>query len=392
MNIKRGIVTQGTGLAIELIVLWCIDHYTHLNLFQRIVWTSFFVWGCLIAGFLTAHWLIFWSKFSDKIYKLFRKKEQTPEPTEEPPAPPTAPVVTQNRAMMPTRMNVQNKAVLSVDPNSAAAAANTAPATNNLSAAPAAPAKPEPSQKEKDIEMLCGLEPDLDMMAFKHVNLEGKNIDLVYSSDTNALLCNVFSEEHTWTVNTSTSIEESAWTDENGQEVRPCLLLLRQAAALEKMEPDSTLCPTILLMRGTIQNAEEAIPYLKEHQITVATYQPSNMPDVKTLQELLVSNFTPFPPSYDVVTDAFNQNESETKEDNENPETEETKEEKFDSSESDEAMDTTDESEPNDIDQNTSLEESDLTETNEEPQVDETVQNDLTEEDKPIVTGDDANV
>jgi len=287
MTIKRGIITFATGLAIEGAVLWTFDHFTHLNLVARIGWTSKLVWGYFITGFLTAHWLLAWKHLIDKIIKI-KKQNVAPEQTVSPA------VNTPSQHLAPARMAVQNNAVLSVSPQQEAQQATT------VSALSATPATSIP-QKTQDIENLCNLKGDLDLMTFKHVNLEGHNIDLVFSSDSCALLCVILSDEHTWTIDTSVSIEESLWTDETGQTKNPCLLLLQQAAALEKMEPNSTLIPTIILMRGTIQNAAEAIPYLQEHHITVATYQPNVLQNVEAINDLLVTYFSPFPPRYEDI-------------------------------------------------------------------------------------------
>ena len=287
MTIKRGIIIFASGLAIEVAILWAIDHFAHLGLVARIGWTSALVWGYFLTGFLTAHWLILWKRLIDKIMK-FKKTDTIVE------QPISTPVPASAQRLAPARMAVQNNAVLSVNP--AQGTQVTPSANSSLSTTPTTPAV---SQRTQDIEDLCNLKGDLDLMTFKHVNLEGHNIDLVFSSDSCALLCAIFSDEHTWTIDTSVSIENSLWTDETGQTKNPCLLLLQQAAALEKMEPDSTLIPTIIFMRGTIQNAEEAIPYLQEHHITVATYQADVMPNVETIGDLLTTYFTPFPPQYE---------------------------------------------------------------------------------------------
>lgn len=303
MSIKRGIIVLTTGLAVGTGIFWAVDYYAHLGLVKRITWTDVVAWQNFAAGFITASWLVLWSKFLGLIFKPKKKETAATAKSFVPPA--TKAPATELTQPTPARMTVQNGAVLSVAPANAPATPTT-PVTS-------APIRPtEPSQKVQDIEMLCKLEPDLDMMSFKHVNLEGRNIDLVYSSDTNALLCTIFSEPHSWTVNTSVSIEESTWTDENGNSIQPCLLLLRQAAALEKMEPNSILTPTIILMRGSILNYAEAIPYLKDNHITVVTYQPSDMSNVDVITNLLKQQFTPFPPSYDVVQENMNNTDEST--------------------------------------------------------------------------------
>ncbi len=312
--VKRGMIILITGIGVEAAVLWCFDRYTHLNLIQRINWRNLALWSCFSAGFATAMWLWLWGSFLNKIFSLRKKPVQkNSEPAVQVGQAGDRP---QQSQPVPARMRVQNQAILSVEPTNDQGNSTSQNVVHpNLGAAvPAAPV----SQKVKDLEALSNLEPDLDMMAFKHVSLEGKNIDLVYSSDTRAILCTILSEPHTWTVDTRAPIEESVWTDETGHTIQPCLILLKQAAALEKMEPDSTLIPTIVLMRGTIQNSVEALPYLQQHHITIATDQPATMPDVQTIRDLLISNFSLFPPSYEAMENTEGQTEPETEESTEN--------------------------------------------------------------------------
>ena len=304
MSLKRGIIIAITGLAVETAALWSIDHFTHTNLVKRIGWTSIFVWGYFFTGFLTAHWLILWKHLIDKIIKPKQVKNQTST------ANTSIPVSSQQRPM-PARMAIQDNAMPAVAPQQTQGTTST---TTALSATPVS----EPiSQRAQDIRDLCNLKGDLSFETFEHVHLEGHRVDLVFSSDSCALMCVVFSDEHTWTIDTSSSIEDAVWTDENGQTKRPCLLLLQQAAALEKMEPDSTLIPTIILMRGSIKNYEEAIPYLQNNHITVATYQPDVMPHVESIHDLLITYFSPFPPSYnDLVPPEEQEETSQPQEDN----------------------------------------------------------------------------
>ena len=303
MSIKKGIVVLITALGAEAAILWWFDRYTHLNLIQRINWKNVALWSCFGAGFLTAVWIWLWGQLLNKIFS-FKKKSGFNQSVQQ-----TVSVQkSQQNQVPPARMTVQNSAVLSVVPTTAQEGNNVAGVTADVMISPTQSSVP---QKTKDIDALAELEPDLDMMAFKHVNLEGRNIDLVYSSDTQAMLCTILSEPHTWTVDTNAPIEESRWTDEAGNTIQPCLILLKQAAALEKMEPDSILYPTIVLMRGTIENAAEAIPYLKDHHITIATDQPSNMQDVQTVRDLLTLYFSPFPPSYDTIKQAADMGQTE---------------------------------------------------------------------------------
>ena len=189
------------------------------------------------------------------------------------------------RVAPPKRMNVQNNAVLGINPSNA-------PQTP----APTETAAPisKPSQKESDIALLSDIDQDLDMMAFKHVALEGKIIDLVYSSDDVAVLCKLFSDPHTWTVDISQPVQDCVWTDETGATQRPCAILLAQKEALTKMEEEAQIIPTIVLMRGTIQNYQAVENYLLQNQISLVQYELQPGSEGKTLHDLLKEKFSIF--------------------------------------------------------------------------------------------------
>lgn len=318
----KKIATLVSGIILEIIVLWGSNSIIHWGL-DRINWHSVFVWLFFFGGFVSAYWLILWSKL---VNRFLQKRvtsssttssveektpaapapqqeqapvsepaqESTPEPEveEATPAAPSAPAPSPAptpRMAPPTKITVQNNAVLTMNPTSAPAPNQTAPN------APAAAPAHNPSQKEQDIVQLSDIDPDLDMMAFKHVALEGKIIDLVYSSDDVAVLCKLFSDPHTWTVDTTQPIEECTWTDETGAEQHPCENLLSQVVALKKMEAEAQIIPTIVLMRGTIQNYQEVENYLLQNQITLVQYEVQPGSDGRTLHDLLREKFTLFP-------------------------------------------------------------------------------------------------
>ncbi|MBQ3695483.1 MAG: hypothetical protein II938_00725 [Alphaproteobacteria bacterium] len=317
--VKRGLILLA-GIAIEVAVLWALCYFSG----KRIRWNNVTVYIVFVVGFLTAYWLQIWSK----IMKHFFNRSQIPEATTpvqtssapmspaaipqqteatptvenavaETPAP-TEPVATgtaptpapvpgqRPKIAPPIRMNVQNNAILSVKPPEGGAPSPAAPVP------PVDPATNK-SSKEQDINTLADIDPDLDMMAFKHVALEGKIIDLVYSSDDVAVLCKLFSEPHTWTVDTTQPIEACTWTDETGASMQPCAALLTQREALKKMEPSAEILPTLVMIRGSIQNYQQVQDYLLQNQITLVQYKNESMPDVKELHQLLKDNFSLFP-------------------------------------------------------------------------------------------------
>ena len=319
MAIKKGILICFSGITIEVVMLWLSDYLLHWGL-RRIAWRSVFVWAFFFAGFFSFGWLMLWTK----ICKRFsRHKESSSDSTPQQvasmstmatptatPAAPTTPIAPSQqpsspetpssttpppvarpafpRMAPPMRMAVQNNAILTMNPN--APETPQAPAAKESPIASMAPATP--SQKEQDIVTLSDIDPDLDMMAFKHVALEGNVIDLVYSSDDVAILCKLFSEEHTWTVDITQTIENCVWTNEAGATQKPCAVLLAQAAALEKMESEAEIMPALVMIRGTIQNYQQVAEYLLQNQITLVQYENGKMPDAKSLHNLLKEKFS----------------------------------------------------------------------------------------------------
>lgn len=299
VSFKKRILFVVSGIAVELFVLWLIQRVAHLNFVRQIIWRDFLI------GFLTASWLVLWFRLMNK---LFSKKPKGAQPTEQKQAPVSAAPVQVPRRIAP--MAVQNKAILNIAPQAPTTPSGTPTPTPAMTPAPATAPSPA-ALKEKDILTLADIDPDLDMMAFKHVALEGKVIDLVYSSDDVAVLCKIFSENHTWTVDTSQSIENCTWTDETGNTVQPCLPLLTQAAILEKMESDAEIIPSIVLVRGSVQNIEQVKNYLLQNQITLVKYKKEETEDIQTLHELLKDNFSLFPAEDEQSQEESNETPSE---------------------------------------------------------------------------------
>ena len=338
MSIKRGVLAVVSGIALEVVALYTANRFMGWG-FERIKWSSIYVWLFFFSGFLTAVWLYVWSRL---IARLFGGKKKatdsspavtptqsqvvmspvqtaapqtpsnipvsTPSPSESqeeipqkeatsagtptaPTAPSMAPRPMAPRMAPPVRMAVQNNAILGVNPSDPTTAVQTPMVS---SAAPVAQPK-EPSKKESDIALLADIDPDLDMMAFKHVALEGKVIDLVYSSDDVAVLCKVFSDAHTWSVDMTQDIGDCTWTNENGETQKPCSILISQVAALKKMEADAEIIPTILMVRGSIQNFREVSDYLLQNKISLVQYENEELPGVTNLHELLKEKFSLFP-------------------------------------------------------------------------------------------------
>ena len=157
-----------------------------------------------------------------------------------------------------------------------------------------APLKEKPSspQKQQDIDALTRINADLDMMTFKYVSLDGKVVDLIYSSDRVAILCEIISDEHNWTVDTTKPIKSNFWKDETGAKQNFCAEILNQAAILKKMEPEAQVIPTLVLMRGSIKNEAKVLAYLAKNNIRLVRCSTNSKSNAQSLMQLLTDKFS----------------------------------------------------------------------------------------------------
>ncbi len=282
-----------SGLILWGALLFSVDLISEQDIFHRTNWRSLWLWGSFFIGFATAYWLRLW-------FFLWRhvghsSKKPTPNTVSTTPSPTPSNVTTAPKSM-PMAMPVQTKAVMSVVPTPGTGAApTTIPAATNLSSTPVAPATKPVSMKGQDINNLSKLGSNLDMMAFKHVALQGKVLDLVYSSDDVAVLCKVLSDDTTWTVDISQPIDTCVWTASSGVSMTPGADLFEQKQILQKMESDARVLPTIVLVRGSIPNYREVQEYLSQSGVYLVKPESDGEPGVKTLEELLNANFLTFP-------------------------------------------------------------------------------------------------
>ena len=356
---KRFLISILTGIIVGCLLVWGADQLIGKHYLSRIKWSNAVVYIFFFAGFIWALWLNLWNKCLNRFIWQRKKPEaqaaqntnvatslpaqhqqqatqsteqntQQPAQTSAQPAQSATQTATNGilyrpaKIVRPMAMSVQNNAVMSVNaPDSSNGVTPTSTAGAPATGAPIRPA----AQKEHDIAILSDIDPDLDMMAFKHVALEGKVLDLVYSSDDVAVLCKLFSDEHTWTVKTDQSIEECSWTNEQGDVLFPCKDLLAQTAILEKMETEAEIIPTVVLMRGQINDYDNVQQYLLQNNIYLVQYESNGAPGVKTLHELLKEKFVLFTEDEEEPTEEEEQNEpeenNETGEDTEESNTEE---------------------------------------------------------------------
>ena len=318
---KRFLVTVLSGIATGCLLLWSADKLIGQNFLGRIKWSNHFIYIFFFFGFAWALWLLFWNHLLHRFVWKQKSPVKSAESTNTS-APKTTLQGQQSAAISgtyyptnisrPTAMTVQSNALMSVKPTG-----NTTPTPppSALSPLASATASSAPT-KESDITMLADIDPNLDMMAFKHVALDGKMIDLVYSSDDIAVLCKMLSEEHTWTVNTTVPIQECTWTNEIGEVKTPCKDVLEQSTILERMETEAEIVPTIVFMRGTIQNYQEVQQYLLQNNIYLVQYESDGTPGVQLLHDLLKEKFEVIPeydeaPAQQEVSDGNTENEEE---------------------------------------------------------------------------------
>jgi len=300
------------GILVELGALAAASHFGYLNL-KAVDWHNSLNLVLFGFGFASACWLVIWSKLWNKIFSHKKKPAASPTPNQT-----IARPMTHTTQTPPARMAVQNGAVLTVSPAQQpqpASAPAGAPAMGSTNSQPIS--DNSRSTKEQDITKLALIDPKLDMQAFRRVVLEGKYVDLVYSSDDVAVLCSVLCDQHSWTIDTTKPIEDCVWTDETGATQNPCFQLLTNAAILEKMDTGAEIIPTVIIVRGSITNAQEATAYLAQNQIRLVKYEATAEDNLEDLHKLLVDAFTLIPPN------EF-ENEEDTNEQDNNDESAET--------------------------------------------------------------------
>lgn len=115
-------------------------------------------------------------------------------------------------------------------------------------------------KKQRTIDELTRrVPPDIDAMAFKHVNLEGENIDFVVSSDSVAVLFAVYPEEINFSAcPRGNGNEKSDSMAPNGISPAKLDMLEKQRESLQKMEPDSELHLAVIAGTQTLESMRVA--------------------------------------------------------------------------------------------------------------------------------------
>ena len=107
------------------------------------------------------------------------------------------------------------------------------------------------SRKQKAISDLADAVPDdLDAMAFKNVNLNGENVDLVVSSDDDAILFAVFPKEDDYFAGSRNGDSSKSEADEIAETMLDDLIRSREN--LGKMEPYAKLRLAIIASSKTL--------------------------------------------------------------------------------------------------------------------------------------------
>lgn len=145
-------------------------------------------------------------------------------------------------------------------------------------------------RKTEAISSLADAIPDdMDAMGFRHVSLEGDNVDLVVSSDDLAVLFAVYPED----ADCSAAPPGAEGKTAGGEPVEiPSTVLddlVRYRAILAKMEPHAELRMAVIAGAGTLESMRNHwARELEEKEIELVEY-----PD---FVEYLREHFPPFPP------------------------------------------------------------------------------------------------
>ena len=183
----------------------------------------------------------------------------------------------QPHGFVPRKMKIVTSAILSVNPNDS----KFQTPTPNL--------EPKDPVLEEDLKQLSsGWWGDLELSCFTHINYQNIKIDLTYTSDTCTIVVYVLSQDGLWQVDPATG------NFINGAKVLPApvAVLKQQLSILHQVEEGAKIIPVLLLMRGTIQDEEKVLAYLKQNGIEIAKFDSDTAVQAPTLMEILEQNFT----------------------------------------------------------------------------------------------------
>ena len=266
---------------------------TYLGSFSRFFqnWTLFELSTFnirFLAGLLCL-WLCVWNA----LFYILKHRKKDDEPLPSP-----APTPVQPHSFVPRKMKIVTSAILSVNPNDPAVRA-------------AAAQEPKDPVLEEDLKQLSnGWWGNLELSCFTHINYQNIKIDLTYTSDTCTIVVYILSQDGQWHVDPATG----NFINETKVLTAPVAVLKQQLSVLHQVEEGAKIVPVILLMRGTIQEEEKVLAYLKQNGIEMARFNDDAVVQAPTLAEILEQNFAPAVTSIDTEDTWDELNEQEEQE------------------------------------------------------------------------------
>jgi len=161
---------------------------------------------------------------------------------------------------------------------------------------------------QKDLQTLSnGFWGNLDLLCFTQIPLDDITSDVIYASDDVGVVVKVLSTEGTWQVDTKLDI----WKNGNTKLIEPIAELTQICTLLHQKEPDCTLIPTLVLMRGAIKNEKTVETYLNAQGIRLVKVDDSVSAQLPLLFHVLRSSFSPIITPLDVSDQAFSLQENQ---------------------------------------------------------------------------------
>ncbi|MBP5343874.1 MAG: hypothetical protein J6Y85_02215 [Alphaproteobacteria bacterium] len=207
-------------------------------------------------------WMCFWNAV---LYIKFKKKQIDPSSV-------PVQVDMKPRSFVPQKMKIVTGAVLTVDPHD-----------------PKYKPAPDPLAEE-DLKLLSnGFWGNLKLECYTHITYQNIKIDLAYTSDKCTAIVYVLGQDGIW------QVEPATGNFINTSKVLPApvAILKQQVAVLRQVEEEAQIIPVILLMRGTIQDEDKVLSYLKQNDITLAKYDNNVNSSAPTLISVLQQHFEP---------------------------------------------------------------------------------------------------
>lgn len=166
---------------------------------------------------------------------------------------------------------------------------------------PLVPSIPQAAELEASSEQQ-GLTPDIvaeikalgeakGFETFENVLLGKYTIPMVLATDTKALMFQFLTTEQEWVADETPSEgnTEPTWFSAEGLKPSPFYQLKQAALFLSEKEPDSQIIPVLVVLAGSILNAETMMPYWTENQGFVVRFKEGKPEILQRLEEFIAS-------------------------------------------------------------------------------------------------------